>query len=52
MPFGQKGAPTTFQRLMDCVIHSLNFVAAYLDDLIIFSESWEEHLTHIRIVLE
>ena len=37
---------------MDRVIHGLNFAAAYLDDLIIFSESWEEHLTHIQMVLE
>ena len=52
MPFGLKGAPATFQRLMDRVIHGLNFAAAYLDDLIIFSESWEDHLTHIQMVLE
>lgn len=46
------GTPATFQRLMDCVIHGLNCAAAYLDDLIIFSESWETHLTHLRMVLE
>ena len=39
MPFGLKGAPATFQRLMDHVIHGLDIAAAYLDDLIIFSES-------------
>ena len=52
MPFGLKVAPATFQRLMDHVIHGLNCAAAYLDDLIIFSESWETHLTHLRMVLE
>ena len=52
MPFGLKGASATFQRLMDRVIHGLNFAAAYLDDLNIFSESREEHLTHIQMVLE
>ena len=52
MPFGLKGAPATFQRLIDHVIHGLNCAAAYLDDLIIFSESWETHLTHLRMVLE
>lgn len=52
MPFGLKGAPATFQRLMDGGIQGLDFAAAYLDDLIIFSESWEDHLTHIQLVLE
>ena len=52
MPFGLMGAHATFQRMMDRVIHGLNFAAAYLNDLIIFSELWEEHLTHIQMVLE
>ena len=37
---------------MGCVIRGLEFAAAYLDDLIVFSESWEDHLIHIRSVLE
>ena len=53
MPFGLQGAPATFQRLMDSVLQGLeNFSSAYLDDLIIFSESWEKHLEHISSILE
>jgi len=52
MPFGLQGAPATFQRLMDCVIQGLDFAASYLDDLIVFSESWEDNLIHIQSVLE
>ena len=52
MPFGLQGAPATFQRLMDRVIRGLDFAEAYLDDLIIFSESWEEHLQHLHTVLQ
>ena len=52
MPFRLKGAPATFQRLMDRAIHGLDFAAVYLDDLIIFSESWEKHLTHSQMVRE
>lgn len=38
--------------MMDHVIHGLDFAVAYLDNLITFSESWEEdHLTHIPPVL-
>ena len=37
---------------MDHAIHGLDFAAAYLDDLIMFSELWEEHLIHILMVLE
>ena len=53
MPFGLQGAPATFQRLMDKVIRGLEqFTAAYLDDLIIYSESWNDHLKHISEVLK
>lgn len=53
MPFGLHGAPATFQRLMDCVLQgSEEFVAALLDDIIIFSQTWTEHLHHVREVLE
>ena len=52
MPFGLCGAPATFQRMMDQVIKGLyKFANAYLDDLIIFSTSWEDHLIHLRTVL-
>ena len=51
MPFGLKGAPATFQRLMDQVLRGLSsFAAAYLDDVIVFSTTWEEHLPHLEKV--
>ena len=53
MPFGLQGAPATFQRLMDKVIGGLeDFAAAYLDDLVVFSETWEEHVAHLRVVFD
>ncbi|XP_057693505.1 uncharacterized protein LOC130916648 [Corythoichthys intestinalis] len=52
MPFGLHGAPATFQRLMDKVLCGLSqFAAAYLDDIIIYSNSWDEHLQHLKVVL-
>ena len=51
MPFGLVGAPSTFQRLMDCVLEETHdFAAAYLDDVIVYSDSWEKHLQHLRAV--
>ena len=53
MPFGLQGAPATFQRLMDRLIQGLNgYSAAYLDDLVVYSETWEEHLEHLRTILQ
>ena len=52
MPFGLNGAPATFQRMMDQVIRGLeSFSGDYLDDIAIFSDTWEEHLRHIKKVL-
>lgn len=53
MPFGLSGAPVTFHRLMDCLLQGTEtFAAAYLDDLVIFSESWEDHCEQVRQVLQ
>lgn len=54
MPFGLTNAPATFQRLMDEVVQGLEeFAGVYLDDLLIHTTgSWEEHLEHVRLVLE
>lgn len=51
VPFGLAQAPAYFQKLMNKVLNGLNFAFAYLDDIIIFSESAEQHLKHIEIVL-
>ncbi len=52
IPFGLQGAPATSQRLMDRLVHGLNdFSAAYIDNLVIFSTSWKDHLQHLRQVL-
>lgn len=50
LPFGLHGAPATFQRLMDIVLRK-HRAYAYLDDVIIHSSSWDDHIFHLRLVL-
>ena len=52
MPFGLVSAPSTFQRLMDHVLQGLHSVStAYLDDILIRSDTWEEHVQHLTEVI-
>ena len=52
MPFGLAQAPAYFQELMTGVLKDLPFAMAYLDDIIIYSSTPEEHLQHIKTVFE
>ncbi len=52
LPFGLHGAPATFQRLMNIVLRPhQQYAAAYLDDVVVHSEHWEDHLDRLRRVL-
>ena len=53
LPFGLHGAPATFQRLMDKVLRPhRDYAAAYIDDIIIHSTSWDIHLRHLEAVIQ
>ncbi|UYV61064.1 hypothetical protein LAZ67_1003288, partial [Cordylochernes scorpioides] len=51
LPFGFKSAPQIFERVITQLIHKqhLSFIAHYYDDFVIFSDSSEQHLTHLRL---
>ncbi len=53
MPFGSMNAPSTFQRLVDRVLHGLTWrqCLIYLDDVLIFSATFEKHLCDIHEIL-
>ena len=51
MPFGLCNAPATFQRTMDLIFGDLREIAgAYMDDVLIFSQTLEDHIRDLRIV--
>jgi hypothetical protein len=54
MPFGLCNAPTTFMRVMDDVFRPFidDFVIVYLDDILVFSGTWDEHVRHVKQVLD
>jgi hypothetical protein len=54
MPFGLTNAPATFQRMINEVLKEYidNFVIVYLDDILIYSDTLEEHEQHVHQVLE
>ena len=54
MPFGLTNAPADFQRFINEVLHPFldHFCTAYLDDILIYSATLQEHKEHVRKVLE
>ncbi|GBG80969.1 hypothetical protein CBR_g31526, partial [Chara braunii] len=54
MPFGLTNAPATFQRAMNDIFRDIleQYVLVYLDDILVYSRTLEEHLRHFRDVLD
>ncbi|MBW0501350.1 hypothetical protein O181_041065 [Austropuccinia psidii MF-1] len=54
MPFGIRNAPSKFQRMMDTILQDEileGWMVVYIDDIIIYSETWEDHVQYIDRVL-
>src|SRR5690606_30819430 len=54
MPFGLTNAPATFQAFINDVLREYldHFVVVYLDDILIYSKTKEEHIEHVRKVMK
>ena len=54
MPFGLSNAPASFQRMMDRVFKNYKgkFVNVYLDDITVYSQTFEDHIQHLKLIFE
>src|SRR5277367_3331185 len=53
MPFGLRNGPAIFQQVMQSILSPYLWIFAliYINDIVIYSQSWEEHLEHLDQVL-
>ena len=53
MPFGLKNAPSHFQRIMEKVLQPVvDCASVYIDDIVVFSKTWSDHIAHLSRVFE
>ena len=48
MPFGMRNAPASFQRLVNIVLKGMSDCEAFLDDIVIYSQTWPIHMRQMR----
>ena len=48
MPFGMKNAPATFQRMVIMLVRDIDGCEGYIDDVVIFSDNWSDHIRQIK----
>ena len=48
MPFGMKNAPATFQRMVNKLVRDIDGCEGYIDDVVIFSDNWSDHIRQIE----
>uniref|UniRef100_A0A3B3XS13 ribonuclease H n=1 Tax=Poecilia mexicana TaxID=48701 RepID=A0A3B3XS13_9TELE len=52
LPFGLRNAPATFQRLMNKVVGCLDGCSVYLDDVVVYSDSWSSHMERLTALFD
>ena len=52
LPFGLKNSAASFNRLMRRVLGDVNGVGCFVDDIIVYTDTWSEHLRVLREVFE
>ena len=51
MPFGMKNAPAMYQRMINTVLSGVQGCGAYIDDLVLYSDDWDQHMDQLRSLL-
>ncbi|XP_076032468.1 uncharacterized protein LOC143020190 [Oratosquilla oratoria] len=52
MPFGMTNAPATFQRLMNKITEDIPSCVTYLDDVVVYSDTWQDHLDRLSLLFD
>ena len=52
MPFGMKNSQATFQRMMHNVLRDLKGVDVYVDDIVVYNNTWEEHVSTLYALFD
>ncbi|XP_076031946.1 uncharacterized protein LOC143019850 [Oratosquilla oratoria] len=52
MPFGMTNAPATFQRLMNKITEDIPGCVTYLDDVVVYSDTWHDHLDRLTLLFD
>ena len=52
MSFGLKNVPHIFQRMMGNIFGKYSFVLVYIDDILVFSYTFQEHIKHLELIFE
>ena len=52
MSFGLKNTPQIFQRMMNNIFSKYSFVIVYIDDILVFSYTFQEHIKHLEFIFE
>uniref|UniRef100_L7LYF1 RNA-directed DNA polymerase n=1 Tax=Rhipicephalus pulchellus TaxID=72859 RepID=L7LYF1_RHIPC len=53
MPYGLRNSAATFQRIVnELLANHRQYACAYIDDVAVFSETWQDHMCHLRAVLQ
>ena len=52
MHFGMKNAPATFQRMVNKLIQDIDGCEGYIDDVVIYSDNWSDHIRQIKRFLQ
>ena len=52
MPFRLKNVPHIFQQMMENIFGKYSFVLVSIDDILVFSQTFQEHLKHLELIFE